>query len=87
MALRSTTMATKGLTILETRDRSRLEEITNFIWPLNFKKEVCVDVAIDDNEPFIRSKVTRTRYFVGVNPNISLDDIKKHLLEKGYITE
>lgn len=80
-------MATKGLTIISTRDESRVDEITNFIWSLNFKKDVCVDVGIAEREPFIRSKVTRTRYFVYLNPNIALDDIKKHLLEKGYISE
>lgn len=80
-------MAIKGLTLISTQDESRVEEITSYIWSLNFKKDVMVDVAIFVREPFIRSKVTRTRYFICVNPDTALEDIKKHLLEKSYIVE
>ena len=80
-------MAIKGLTILETRDESRVKEICEFILSLDFKKPVMVDIEINEEEPAIYARVARTKYHVRVNPNIELNKIKEYLLEKGYITD
>lgn len=80
-------MAIEGILFIKTNDKSRVKEITNFIWNLNFKKEVRVDISIYFDEPNISAISSRIRYLVNVNPNIKLIDIKDFLLKKGYITD
>lgn len=80
-------MAIEGILFLQVNDKSRIHEITHYIWSVHFKKDVRVDISIYESEPYISSISSRVRYLVNVNPRINLDDVKKHLLEKGYITE
>ena len=80
-------MTIKGLQIVSTKDSKRADEICNYIWSLNFKKDVMVDVSIAERATDIQAKVTRTRYFIYVNPNTPLEEIKQFLLKKGYIID
>lgn len=79
-------MAIKGLTIIETMDESRVNEICSFILSLDFVKSIMVDICITDDEDSVQAKVSRSRYIVRVNPKIALDDIKTYLISKKYIT-
>lgn len=80
-------MEAKGLQIIATKDGKRADEICNYIWSLNFKKQVMIDVSVAERATDIQAKVTRTRYFIYVNPNMKFEDIKAFLLKKGYITD
>lgn len=80
-------MATKGMTIRKTLNRERAREISSFIWSLNFKKGIRVDVAVYDDAAEIEAYVSRVRYAIKVNSNVKLEDVKRFLLEKGYIIE
>lgn len=80
-------MAMKGMTIRKTLNRERAIEISNFIWSLNFKKGIRVDIAVYDDATEIEAYVSRVRYAVKVNSNVKLEDVKQFLLKKGYITE
>ena len=79
-------MAIKGMAIRAAKDESRLKEICDFIWSLNFKKPVRVDIAYYENEA-IRATVSKERYVVTVNPESKLEVIKNFLLQKGYISD
>ncbi len=80
-------MAIKGMTIYKTLDWNIADDISNYIWSLNFKKDIRVDVAVYDDAAEIEAYVSSVRYAIKVNPNVKLEDIKQFLLKKGYITD
>ena len=80
-------MAIKGMTIRKTLNKERAREISNYIWSLNFKKTIRVDVAVYDDATEIEAYVSRVRYAVKVNPNVKLEEVRQFLFKKGYITE
>ena len=79
-------MAIKGMKIYKTNDLKNADLLAVYIWSLNFKKPIRVDVAIYDNEQ-LSATVSRARYVVTVNPSTKIEDIKLYLLQKGYITD
>ena len=79
-------MAIKGMAIRAAKDESRLKEICDFIWSLNFKNPVRVDIAYYEDE-VLGATVSKVRYVVTVNPESKLEDIKNYLLKKGYISD
>ncbi len=80
-------MAIKGMTIYKTLDWNIADDISNYIWSLNFKKDIRVDVAVYSDAKEIEAYVSRVRYAIKVNPNVKLEDVKAFLLKKGYITD
>lgn len=78
-------MAIRGMKIYKTNDLNIADTLASYIWQLNFKKSVRVDVAIYDDEN-ISATLSKTSYVVTVNPESKLEDIKEFLLKKGYIT-
>lgn len=75
------------MTIRKTLNKERAREISNYIWSLNFKKTIRVDVAVYDDATEIEAYVSRVRYAVKVNPNVKLEEVRQFLFKKGYITE
>ena len=78
-------MAIKGYLFTKAKDKSRLDEIIQHIWSLNFTKEKPVHIDYNETVTEISAKSTSARYLVTVRPDTKLEEIDKLLLEKGYI--
>jgi len=78
-------MAIKGYRFISALDESRLEEVSEYIWSLDFKKDLPVQIKYDDEADGVSAKQTRVRYLIIVRPDSELEEIKNLLLNKGYI--
>lgn len=75
------------MTIIQTENRDKAIEISQFIWTLKFKKELLVDVAVSDNQSDVDVHISNLRYVVYVNSNMEKAYIKDYLLKNGYLSK
>ena len=80
-------MAKQGCVYISARDRSRLEQIEKYIWSLEFKVELPVEIDYDEDAESLKVTKSKSRYLVTVRPDSELEDIKEFLIKKGCLAE
>ena len=80
MESRRKDMAKQGCVYISARDRSRLEQIEKYIWSLEFKVELPVEIDYDEDAESLKVTKSKSRYLVTVRPDSELEDIKEFLI-------
>lgn len=80
-------MAKQGCRYIKAKDESRIDLISKYIWSLDFKKELPVEISYDEDAVELGVIKSKNRYLVTVRPDTELEDIKEFLMKKGCLVE
>lgn len=80
-------MAKQGSRYIKAKDESRIDLISKYIWSLDFKKELPVEISYDEDAIELGVMKSKHRYLVTVRPDTELEDIKEFLIKKGCLEE
>lgn len=80
-------MAKQGCRYIKAKDESRINLISKYIWSLDFKKELPVEISYDEDAAELGVIKSKNRYLVTVRPDSELEEIKDFLMKKGCLAE
>lgn len=80
-------MAKQGCRYIKAKDESRIDLISKYIWSLDFRKELPVEISYDEDAVELGVIKSKNRYLVTVRPDTELEEIKEFLMKKGCLTE